>query len=84
MRAFAERGYDLIIGVGFAQTPIMEAVAKDYPDIQFAIVDGVSESAERRLAGLQGARRLVSRRHDRRPHVEDRHDRLSSAAWTSA
>src|SRR5882724_12633854 len=28
MRAFAERGYDLIIGVGFAQAPIMEQVAK--------------------------------------------------------
>src|ERR671914_160257 len=43
MRAFAERNFDLIIGVGFAQAPIMEAVAKDYPHIQFAIVDGVSE-----------------------------------------
>lgn len=43
MRAFAERGYDLIIGVGFAQTPIMELVAKDYPNIRFAIVDGVSD-----------------------------------------
>jgi len=42
MRAFAERGYDLIIGVGFAQTPIMELVAKDYPNIRFAIVDGDS------------------------------------------
>src|SRR5690349_6891751 len=31
MRAFAERNFDLIIGVGFAQTPIMEQVAKDYP-----------------------------------------------------
>src|SRR5882724_6335500 len=41
MRAFAERGYDLIIGVGFAQAPIMEQVAKDYPNIHFAIVDGV-------------------------------------------
>src|SRR5205823_873855 len=30
MRAFAERGYDLIIGVGFAQGPIMADVAKDY------------------------------------------------------
>src|SRR5213083_2002340 len=37
MRAFAERGYDLIIGVGFAQAPIMESVAKDYPNIHFAI-----------------------------------------------
>jgi len=43
MRAFAEKGYDLIIGVGFAQAPIMELVAKDYPNIRFAIVDGVSE-----------------------------------------
>src|SRR5437899_4367828 len=43
MRAVAERGYDLIIGVGFAQAPIMEQVAKEYPNIHFAIVDGVSE-----------------------------------------
>src|SRR6266699_349102 len=42
MRAFAERGYDLIIGVGFAQAPIMEQVAKEYPNIHFAIVDGIS------------------------------------------
>jgi basic membrane protein A len=43
MRAFAERGFDLIIGVGFAQQPIIDTVAKEYPNIQFAIVDGVSE-----------------------------------------
>jgi basic membrane protein A len=41
MRAFAERGFDLVIGVGFAQGPIMEVVARDYPDAQFAIIDGV-------------------------------------------
>ena len=41
MRAFAERGFDLIIGVGFAQTPIMQDVASDYPNIRFAIIDGV-------------------------------------------
>jgi basic membrane protein A len=41
MRAFAERGYDLIIGVGFAQAPIMDQVAKDYPNLKFAIIDGV-------------------------------------------
>jgi basic membrane protein A and related proteins len=41
MRAFAERGYDLIIGVGFAQGPIMENVAKDYPNLKFAIIDFV-------------------------------------------
>src|ERR671912_2076428 len=42
MRAFAERNYDLIIGIGFAQMPIIESVAKDYPNIRFAVVDGVS------------------------------------------
>jgi basic membrane protein A len=41
MRAFAERGYDLIVGVGFAQAPIMDDVARDYPNIKFAIIDGV-------------------------------------------
>ena len=41
MRAFAERNFDLVIGVGFAQGPIMQKVAIDYPNIKFAIVDGV-------------------------------------------
>jgi basic membrane protein A len=41
MRAFAERSYDLIIGVGFDQAPIMNDVAQEYPDLKFAIVDGV-------------------------------------------
>ncbi len=42
LRAFAERGYDLVIGIGFAQTSLLEAVAKDYPNTSFAIVDGFS------------------------------------------
>ncbi len=41
MRAFAEKNFDLIVGVGFAQGPIMARVARDYPNIRFAIVDGV-------------------------------------------
>jgi len=41
MRAFAERGFDLVIGIGFAQGPILQKVAEDYPSIKFAIVDGV-------------------------------------------
>lgn len=41
MRAFAEKGFDLIVGVGFAQGPILKRVATDYPKIKFAIVDGV-------------------------------------------
>jgi basic membrane protein A len=56
MRAFAERGYDLVVGVGFAQAPIMEAVAKDYPNVNFAIVDGVSQ--------LPNVASLVFREHE--------------------
>src|SRR5881227_1633788 len=41
MRAFAEKNFDLVIGIGFAQSPIMQKVATDYPNIKFAIVDGV-------------------------------------------
>src|SRR5215468_11326993 len=44
MRAFAERSYDLIIGVGFAQAPIMSDVARDYPNLKFAIIDGVIDT----------------------------------------
>src|SRR5437660_6394865 len=46
MRAFAERGYDLIIGIGFAQGPIMQLVANDYPNLQFAIIDGAIFEAD--------------------------------------
>ncbi len=56
MRAFAERRYDLIIGIGFAQAPIMERVARDFPHINFAIVDGVSQ--------LPNVASLVFREHE--------------------
>src|SRR5215204_2529639 len=46
MRAFAEKNFDLIIGVGFAQGPIMQRVANDYPNIKFAIIDGVIMEAD--------------------------------------
>src|SRR3954462_1990492 len=41
VRAFAERNYDLVIGVGFEQMPVVERVAKDYPNVSFVIIDGV-------------------------------------------
>src|SRR6266478_3282466 len=43
MRAFAEEGYDLIIGIGFEQLPVVERVARDYLKLNFVIVDGKSE-----------------------------------------
>src|SRR5713101_1484803 len=36
-----ESGGKLRVGIGFAQAPIMDDVAHDYPDLKFAIIDGV-------------------------------------------
>ncbi len=41
LRRFAQRGANPILGIGFAQAGPLEAVAKDFPDISFTIVDGV-------------------------------------------
>src|SRR5215213_10550979 len=46
IRAFAERNYDLVIGVGFEQMPVVERVARDYPNVNFVIIDGVIEGAK--------------------------------------
>ena len=62
MRAFAEKNFDLIIGVGFAQGPIMERVARDYPNIKFAIVDGVILDKEGNP--LPNVASLVFREHE--------------------
>ncbi len=63
MRAFAEKDFDLIIGVGFAQGPIMQKVANDYPNIKFAIVDGVIFEADGKTPKKNVAS-LVFREHE--------------------
>jgi len=40
-RRMAERGASPIVGIGFAQGSSMEKVAKDFPKLQFAIIDSV-------------------------------------------
>lgn len=62
MRAFAERSFDLVIGVGFAQGPIMQKVASDYPNIKFAIVDGVIVDKDGKP--LSNVADLVFREHE--------------------
>jgi basic membrane protein A len=39
LRAFAQRDFDLIIGIGFAQKDAIKKVAAQFPKKQFAIVD---------------------------------------------
>lgn len=63
MRAFAERNFDLIVGVGFAQGPIMQRVANDYPNIKFAIIDGVIMEADGKTP-KQNVASLVFREHE--------------------
>ena len=41
IRNFADQGYSPIIAAGFAQAAAVEKVAKEYPDLKFAIVDMV-------------------------------------------
>jgi len=41
MRRMADKGASPIIGVGFGQGSTMEKVAKDFPKLQFAIIDSV-------------------------------------------
>lgn len=49
-RNFAQKKYDLIIGIGFAQADAVKKVAKLFPETKFAIVDG--ESNEKNVKSL--------------------------------
>jgi basic membrane protein A len=51
LRLLAEAGYNPIIAVGFLYAGPLKAVAADYPDINFAIVDDASIAAPN-VAGL--------------------------------
>ena len=41
LRNMARRGSQIIVGIGFAQASGMEKVAKEFPNLKFAIVDAV-------------------------------------------
>lgn len=43
LRTFAERGYPLVIAVGFAQVDAVKKVAPQFPKTHFALVDGIVE-----------------------------------------
>ncbi len=45
MRRMAERGADPIVGIGFAQGSSMDKVAREFPKLQFAIVDAEVKAA---------------------------------------
>ncbi len=53
LTALARQHYDLIIGVGFTEINAMKAVAKNFPNSHFAIVD-VSNADEGGLKNVEG------------------------------
>ncbi len=56
LRNFAQRGFEPIIAVGFAQAQAVERVAKEFPEVKFGIVDMVVD--------LPNVRSTVFREHE--------------------
>jgi basic membrane protein A and related proteins len=54
MTTLARQGYDLVIGVGFAQGDAIATAAKRFPDTRFAIVDVDQASLKGKPANVQG------------------------------
>jgi basic membrane protein A and related proteins len=54
MSSLARQGYDLIIGVGFAQGDAIAAAAKRFPDTNFAIVDVDQSILKGKPTNVQG------------------------------
>ena len=44
LREYAEAGYDLVIATGFLMKDACESVAKDFPNVKFAIIDEIIDS----------------------------------------
>ena len=83
MRAFAERQYDLIVGVGFAQAPILEYVAAGLPGHPFCDRRRRQRAARTWPRSCSRSTRVVPGRHPCRDDEQRRARWDSSAAWTS-
>ena len=55
LRRFANRGYDLVIGVGFQMADSLSTVAAEYPDVKFAHVDQYFENIPDNIVSLNFA-----------------------------
>ncbi len=56
IRRFARKGNNPVLGIGFAQAPAIEKVAKEFPDTQFALIDMVVD--------LPNVRSIVFKEHE--------------------
>jgi basic membrane protein A and related proteins len=48
----ADQGYDLVVAVGFAFSEHIAAIAPDYPDVDFAVVDGFANAVAEDLTNV--------------------------------
>ncbi|MEQ8248652.1 MAG: BMP family ABC transporter substrate-binding protein [Alphaproteobacteria bacterium] len=56
IRRMARDGANIVVGIGFAQQPAVEKVAKEFPDTKFAIIDAVVD--------LPNVRSIVFKEHE--------------------
>jgi basic membrane protein A len=54
MSSLAEEGFDLIIGVGFAQGEAVDTVATEFPDTRFVIIDVDQQSLPHKPSNVVG------------------------------
>jgi basic membrane protein A len=52
VQALADEGYNLVVGVGFAFSEGVAGIAADYPDTNFAIVDGFANAVDETLTNV--------------------------------
>ena len=52
VQALADEGYNLVVGVGFAFSEGIAGIAADYPDQNFAIVDGFANAVDESLTNV--------------------------------
>ncbi len=56
LRTFAQKGYDLVIGIGFVQGTALAKVAKEFPKTHFLLVDNLLE--------LPNVRSVIFKEHE--------------------
>lgn len=56
LRTFAQKGYDLVIGIGFVQGTALTKVAKEFPKAHFLLVDN--------LVDLPNVRSVIFKEHE--------------------
>ena len=52
VQALADEGYNLVVGVGFAFSEGVAGIAADYPDTNFAVVDGFANAVDDTLTNV--------------------------------